>query len=198
MEDNYITTVSGKSIRHSQFSEDDVDIKDIAHSLSMQCRWNGHTKFFYSVAQHSIAMSYQVEGRDRLLALLHDAAECYLADMPRPLKTDQYRELEQKLLQPILYKYTGTISLPESIKGYHGADNKMLVTEALQLMPEGTLGENYQDIEPYNIKLPMEYIGDVKLSFLKRFDFLYELYYKEIAVDRVAFSYYNLINRRLG
>ena len=71
---------------------DDVNIVDIAHSLAMQCRFTGHTKVFYSVAQHSVLVSKLLERRGCdhatvLWGLMHDAAEAYLVgDVATPVK----------------------------------------------------------------------------------------------------------------
>lgn len=72
-------------------SLDEVSLHTIAHSLSMQCRFNGHCKFFYSVAEHSILVYERVRylgyGRDvRVGALMHDAAESIVGDIISPIK----------------------------------------------------------------------------------------------------------------
>jgi len=76
-------------------------IEDIAHSLSHQCRFNGHTDKLYSVAQHCVVMATlpQTPGRLRMTALLHDAAEAYLGDVVSPLKQllPQYKEIEDNM-----------------------------------------------------------------------------------------------------
>jgi hypothetical protein len=83
----YITTYSGRDISLAgDVLPEDIDILDIAHSLSLQCRYNGACKFFYSVAQHSEFVSRHVPPEDALAALLHDAEEAYTSDMTTPLK----------------------------------------------------------------------------------------------------------------
>ena len=68
-----------------------ICIKKMAHALSLICRGNGHVMTFYSVGQHCLqcakeAMARQLPSRLVLAALLHDATECYMSDVPRPMK----------------------------------------------------------------------------------------------------------------
>ena len=73
----WIQTYSGKKFWLDPPMWDQIDIIDIAHALSMTCRYGGHSKFFYSVAQHCCLMSRLVPKRLALAALLHDAVEAY-------------------------------------------------------------------------------------------------------------------------
>ena len=103
---SWILTNSKKRFDFNDIKTQDISILDIAHSLSMQCRFNGHCKTFYSVAEHSLFMSNllsEIEGNTKelqLFALLHDAAECYIGDMPRPLKQndDFFNDIEQRVM----------------------------------------------------------------------------------------------------
>lgn len=67
-----------------------IHIEDIARSLSMQCRFGGHVKRFYSVAEHALLVSRlaaEVAGPEEAFAALHhDSTEAYLLDVPRPAK----------------------------------------------------------------------------------------------------------------
>ena len=63
-----------------------ITIKDIAHGLAFNCRWNGHTKLYYSVAEHCVRMSIKVKPELKLTALFHDAEEAYWGDIIKPLK----------------------------------------------------------------------------------------------------------------
>lgn len=79
-------TYTGKVFDFDSPSDGPVCLEDIAHALGMLCRFNGHIRRFYSVAQHSVLVSKLVDPRYALLALFHDAAEAYVGDMVSPLK----------------------------------------------------------------------------------------------------------------
>ena len=105
-----IRTSSGLYVNVFDPDPDTITIEDIAHSLSHQCRYGGHLPVFYSVAEHSIFCGNAVrviESTLELAALLHDASEAYLLDMPRPIKYQipQYREIEDKLMRVIAAKF---------------------------------------------------------------------------------------------
>lgn len=115
--------------------EDEVDIRDIAHSLSMQCRYGGHSIRFYSVAEHSVLMSRMVAPEYAMWALLHDAAEAYLADVPRPLKRHLagYKAAEAKVMAAICAHFDLPPEMPAAV---HAADERILTDEVHQnLMP---------------------------------------------------------------
>src|SRR3954452_7535501 len=87
----YLQTISGRFVNPLDPDLDQIDIGDITRALANTCRFGGHCRSFYSVAQHSVIVSELVEQRggdpeDVFAALMHDAAEAYLGDMPHPVK----------------------------------------------------------------------------------------------------------------
>lgn len=110
-----------------------VCIEDIAHALSNQCRFGGHLPEFYSVAQHSVVMCEKVNTKHKLAALLHDASEAYLLDIPRPIKggLSNYKEIENNLMSLISEKFMFQYPLHEKIKE---VDEYMLQWEWSRLM----------------------------------------------------------------
>lgn len=91
---------------------EDINIIDIAHALSMNCRANGHIPYFYSVAQHSINCSIEAKARNhskrlQLACLLHDGSEAYISDIIRPVKKylSDYKKVEFKIQNLIYEKY---------------------------------------------------------------------------------------------
>lgn len=138
-----IRTVSGIYLNVLSPTEDMITIEDIAHGLSHQCRFGGHTKKFYSVAEHSIKVSILLPEEHRLAGLLHDASEAYLADIPSPIKKHipGYLEMENSLMTVIANKFGFQWPLHDLVKD---ADKKMLEREwdtiVLQSFMSGAVG----------------------------------------------------------
>lgn len=135
--DGAIVTYTGGTIEPLNPNPDDINIEDIAHSLSMQCRFTGHVSSFYSVAQHSYHVSELVPEEDRLWGLLHDATEAYLADIARPIKHmpgfgEAYRTAETILEAAVAARFGLALPMPESVKL---ADMTMLWSEQEDFMP---------------------------------------------------------------
>ena len=134
-----IFTFTGRTIRPLDPDPADIDIEDIAHALANQCRWTGHVRKFYSVAEHSIYVAYELPDELQLSGLLHDATEAYLADLARPIKHapllgPEYLKYEAILEAAIAQRFdVKTLHQDDRIKV---ADDEVLRREAQQLMPE--------------------------------------------------------------
>jgi uncharacterized protein len=105
-----IRTVTGRYVDPMSMTADDVDIRDIAHALSRLCRFGGHAKGFLSVAQHSVAVSHMAvrySFQVQRMALLHDATEAYLVDMPKPIKRrlPEYQKVEAHIAEAVAAKF---------------------------------------------------------------------------------------------
>lgn len=140
-------TVTGRLIDFNKFKPEDVDIKDIAHGLSFMCRFNGHCKYFYSVAQHSIRVASILPDDHRLQGLLHDASEAYLADIARPVKMHlpDYKILENRVLSCIFERFDLPTKLPDIVKR---ADDILLRIEMNELMPHCNFPSSLKNIPP--------------------------------------------------
>jgi hypothetical protein len=112
---------------------EDIDPADIAHALSMLCRYGGHVSRYYSVAEHCVLMSHAVSADNALWALLHDATEAYVGDMIRPLKRSMpaYCEVESRLMVVICERFGLDPTCPAEVKV---ADGRILHDERAALM----------------------------------------------------------------
>lgn len=137
----YIRTFTGKQLYWEHVEDHDFDVVDIAHALSMKCRWSGHTRKFYSVAQHSVMVSQLVPDEHKMDALFHDLSEAYMPDFPSPLKwylrdkgftvlSDMEKRLEAAAAKKLGLKFPRDPSIKE-------ADLILLSTESRDLMPPG-------------------------------------------------------------
>lgn len=141
----------------------DVDINDIAHHLSMKCRWNGATKRFYSIAEHSVYVSHLVPPIDALEALMHDAAETYITDFIRPLKYDPefaepYAKLERINELAIAERFNLTYPFPKSVKI---ADDQVTAAEL-----EQAIERSHRETWEPNVFIDTSVIAPITIRFL--------------------------------
>lgn len=147
---NTIQTFSGAPYEFDNPDPAAIDLQDIAHALSNMCRFAGHTKRFYSVAEHSVLVSriLEAQGASRVMqawGLMHDCHEAYVWDCPRPLKPllgDAFEELADKADEAICLALSagGCRVEPEDFHSLavKSADDIALVHEANELMHHGT------------------------------------------------------------
>ena len=131
---SWILTRSGRHFDFVDPQPDQIDLLDIAQALANECRYTGHVRRFYSVAQHSVLVSRIVPTHLALEGLLHDPAEAYCKDIPRPLKhmLPDYRAVEARIDRAIRARF----GLPEQESAeVKRADIILLATERRDLMP---------------------------------------------------------------
>ena len=132
----WIETFTGKKFHLLEPQADEIDIFDIAHALSNQCRYTGHVSKFFSVAEHSYHVSLLVPKGQELMGLLHDASEAYITDLSRPVKQltpvgPPYYEIEDRIMRVIAAKFEFDWPMTKEVKD---ADNTMLFLEKERLM----------------------------------------------------------------
>jgi hypothetical protein len=134
----WIQTASGFKFPLIEIDPDAIRIEDIAHALSMLCRFNAQCLRFYSVAEHSVQVSYEIRPDLALLGLMHDAAEAYMGDVPSPLKRElrDFKGIEDRLIAAIGERYG--FAMPEDgsddARELKRADVQLLVDEKAAIM----------------------------------------------------------------
>jgi hypothetical protein len=141
-----IQTHSGALVAPMNPDPATLTLPDIAHALSHICRFTGHTRTFYSVAEHSVRVARLVPPEDRLAALLHDATEAYLCDIATPVKAmlPGYAEAEDRLARVVAHKWGVAYPWPESVKA---ADRVLLHSEAKVLMGDPEWARGHETVE---------------------------------------------------
>ena len=171
----YLQTVSGRWVNPFDPDPEQLDAGDIARALANQCRFGGHCRPFYSVAQHSVIVSRLVEegggdAEDVFAALMHDAAEAYLGDMPHPLKHRSplgaaFKEAEDHLEHAIRERFGIKPGVPE-IKQ---ADRALLATERRAFSAETWHWPELDGVEPVELELVARPPDKAAGEFAKRY-----------------------------
>lgn len=163
---DFIRLRSGKRFHILKPRVEEIDIHDIAWSLSHLCRFTGHTRRFYSVAQHCCHVCDILPEPLKLRGLLHDGSEAYANDIASPVKQylPQYKELEARIEHIIARRFGFRLPLPAAIKT---ADLTLLVTEMRDLMKGG----DYKQLPYTPLSDPIEPWSTKKArrEFMKRF-----------------------------
>lgn len=151
---------------------EEVFIEDIAHSLSMQCRYAGHCRRFYSVAEHSVLMARWLlpnHGPEiALWGLMHDASEAYLVDVPRPVKPylAGYKDAESKVMAAVCQRFGLAKEMPAIV---HDADNRIIGDELENMTP---MAWHARYNEPLGVSLRYWSPEKAEVEFLATFDAL--------------------------
>jgi 5'-deoxynucleotidase YfbR-like HD superfamily hydrolase len=174
----YLQTVSGRWVNPFDPDPEQLDIGDIARALANQCRFGGHCRVFYSVAQHSVIVSELVEQRggdveDVFAALMHDASEAYLGDMPHPLKHRSplgaaFKDAEDHLEAALRQHFAIKPDVPEIKR----ADRALLATERRAFSDERWHWPELEGVEPLDLELTAMSPDEAQRAFLARHETL--------------------------
>lgn len=171
---DWMQTFTGRHIYPLSTKPQDFVIEDIAHALSMICRFNGQSRVFYSVGEHSVLLAEFCEQKNyepelSLWALMHDAAEAYLGDVIRPIKQNamftgesdtgswsmSFHGVESLLITRIFEALGLTEHLQNMghIQSVKMLDSRILVDESMELMGEVKDWGELQDYQPLGVSI---------------------------------------------
>lgn len=168
---DWMQTYSGRRFWPLDPRPEEVFIEDIAHSLSMQCRYAGHCLHFYSVAEHSVLLAWAMGNvDDARWALLHDASEAYLVDIPRPLKRSLvgYGPAEVRAMLAICARFRLPPGVPARVKQF---DDRIIADERSNL---GVCEHPWDfDAQPLGVELMLWSPAAAEAAFLTAFKELF-------------------------
>src|SRR5688500_8074089 len=171
----YLQTISGRWVNPFDPDPSQLDAGDIARALANQCRFGGHSRVFYSVAQHSVIVSELVEQRggdteDVFAALMHDATEAYLGDMPHPLKHRSplgaaFKTAEDHLEQAIRERFR----IKRDVAEIKRVDRALLATERRAFSAEDWHWPELEGVEPLDLELTAWSPDEAARAFAQRY-----------------------------
>jgi hypothetical protein len=167
----WIETFTGKRFYPFAPRVEDVDIIDIAHALSNICRFGGHSRPFYSVAEHCVILSTCEEAKGsglQMELLLHDASEAYIGDVPAPIRKGikEFEDVDNSISGVIARKFCLMVDMPLVCE----LDQRILTTEAIMLKvrwQDWELSGEYLDVKLHGW-LPEE----AEKQFLERYYYI--------------------------
>lgn len=170
-------TATGGQVDPVLPASEDIRIEDIAHSLARICRYNGHTTYHYSVAQHCVLLSQHVPFLLQHYALMHDAAEAYVGDLSRPLRSrlPEFTNFEVQVELQLEARFSYKNMMPE-LQTY---DLAICRDEILQLFPIAEAGQYLAEHgqflpAPLGIAIDPWPAEAAKAMFLARFEELFD------------------------
>jgi len=179
---SWIETYTAKRFDFVNLDANEISILDIAHALSNICRFTGHCREFYSVAEHCVIMSqmgHWTSNAQRFEALMHDAHEAYIGDMSAPLKhiSPEFKAFEKRVEAMVRRRFGLPEQLSPEIKD---ADLRMLAMEARDVM-RGDWREwgSIKGVVPAQVVPNCLTPGEARTLFLTRFAEVYM--FKEVA-----------------
>ena len=198
MRGDWMQTFTGHRFYPLSPRADEIDPVDIAHALSLLCRYGGHVDRFYSVAEHCVLMSHAVPAEHALWALLHDATEAYVVDVPRPLKREltDYAAIENGVMAAILARFELPCAdthahrihdfrcggmMPPAVKN---ADNRILLDETAALMPRREHWTQDDEFEPLGVTIRAWAPGVAEQHYTRRLQVL--LLQRDLDAQRAA------------
>lgn len=148
----WMQTFSGRKFFPLDARAEEITIEDVAHGLAMTCRYGGHTRRFYSVAEHCVLVSHHVPEIYALHGLLHDSAEAYIGDMIRPLKhqpqMSEFRAAEAGIEVQVAAAF-GLEWTMDATRAVKEIDDRILVDEIGALMADPpAYWERHAAVEP--------------------------------------------------
>lgn len=146
---DWIQTFTGRQFWPLAPRVEDVDLRDIAHALSNICRFTGHVRRFYSVAQHCVIMTENAPDDIRREVLMHDAAEAYMTDIARPVKKSipNFKEIEIRIETCIAERFGLRFPWPDAVGEL---DLQALATERRDLMsPPPIPWKSTENVKPW-------------------------------------------------
>ena len=167
---DWMLTATGGAFYPLDPRSEDIHIEDIAAALSKLCRYGGHTKQFYSVAEHCVLLAHAASDGMHLSALMHDASEAYLSDVIRPIKAHltNYKTIEAALERVIAQRFTLPFPLPAEVKAL---DEAIIADEKSQAVafPKGKPWAQWTPVAPLGVTLQFWTPEKAEYEFLAAF-----------------------------